>query len=181
MKFLTALLIALVACATVQSNETLRSPSCPDSLALAVSPAFVLCLPLDFYRNAVVVSADDLLLKRGDGSYFFAKVILPEMDDLPPDFDMREYPRHLLGLADSATLPLTDRARFEVTRDALQHRLDLASTTVSHIDGKQVYLIPGQEAAEVYITKEQRADQILLLGFKGFDALTIQTIIQGVR
>lgn len=185
MKFLAALVIGWMASSALLAEEIARSPHCPDSVGLAVSPAFVLCLPLDFYRNALVVSADDLLVKRADGSAFFAKVIDPEMDDLPSDFDMRDYPKYLLGLTETGSafnaLPVPIQAKFSTTREVLEERLDFSAATITRSDDRTVYLIPGPSGAEVYIAKHQRPDQILLISFREVDTPTIHSIIKGLR
>lgn len=169
----------LISVATLATADNIKPKhQCLDSVALVFSPPFSLCLPLDFYRDAALVPSDSIALKFKDGSYFFSKIVTAGTEGFQDTFDMRSYPRILLGLAN----PPDDRdGRFRMLRGSVKEWAKNQKPESWKEGGKTFYLIKADGYAEAYIASDSRSEQILMMGFDHISDVTIQSILRGIK
>lgn len=174
-RFLALAIIAVKALAEPIAPENI----CNGSISLVYSPAYRLCLPQDFYRDAAITAAGDLLVKFADGSYFFGKIISADMDGLPETFDMRLYPEYLYGIRDLRNSPQPER--FRNSTSILQQRYGNLKPKKSESNGVTIYFVNGNQEAEAYIVLDSKKETVLLLGFSHIDTQKIGTILKGFQ
>ena len=83
---LLALLGFLSACTSKQTT------------VISYSGAFELTLPTSIFSDATIFSADELSLKTSDKKLISGLIINPELESLPKDFVLADYPQYILNL-----------------------------------------------------------------------------------
>lgn len=174
-----AVLLLLLLGSLAQSSPLRSENHCEQSISLIFSPAYVLCLPLDFYQDSAVAAVDGFIIKFKDGESFYGHILVAESEELPPDFDMRRFAEYRYGLRSTDELPAPVRERFDAYRRGDQPKAgDVAQKTLATTN---VYLRRDGNHVEAFIVRDANSEQILLMGFDGLDDSTIQLILGGLR
>jgi hypothetical protein len=179
MRFLTTTFLLLISA----SGLSYAAKGCPqdDYLKLMLSGRFDLCLPLQFYRNAIIGKPGGLLVKLPSGGFFGAEVFSPEMDSLPKTFDMRTYPELALGLKAPSGMTKEQTAAVTNSVSALKARFGSSQPLKIKIKDKTIYTISDGVSTEALIALDEVKDQVLFLNFGKMDEQTVQLILGGVQ
>jgi hypothetical protein len=173
-----SLLFAANPAAAASKGTSLR---CAGTLTLAFSPAFTLCLPLSYYRDAFVINADDILVKREADSFFFGKIVTPAQHALPANFDMRAYPRLLLGQAPLDEWPPAVVRSIETARLALFGSAAAPRPLVRADESRVLYLVELGSRSFVFVVKAEQSGQLLYLGFDGVGLDAREDVLEALR
>lgn len=178
---LNLLFALLIVMPVMAQNKPLDAHSrCDQSLAVVFSHKFTLCLPSPLFQQAAIAKADDLLIKFYDGSYFFGKILTPEMDALPADFDMRLYPEYASGMRPLSELPVEHAQKFQGLQEVLRGRMHDSKFTKTHSGDRTIYLMYEKESSEALVVSDD-SSQILQLGFSKLSLEKVQRILKGVK
>lgn len=154
---------------------------CPGSLSIVYGQSYRLCQPLQFYADTALMPDANGTLKFKDGSYFFGRIITRSEEGLPDSFDMSDYPRALLGEIDPSGLSKDLTEKLKNTRAIFRDRLGNREYKKITENGITSYVIPSVDYTEIYMVKQGRSEEVLLMGFQRVTDDLVKTIVKGVQ
>lgn len=177
---LAVLFFGITSVLTHADSPHLGNHSCKNGLGLSFGVA-TLCLPSEFYRNAVIASSGGLVVKFGDGSYFYVHAISREEEGLPESFDMRTYGEYLMGSGPSDKLSAQELEKFKNSRKVLLERYGNKGIRTEEFQGYDALIAEDEHGGEAFLTFEQRSDALLLLGYSGIQKDKLYSIKEGFK
>lgn len=163
-------------------NQSYAATGCPgnDYLKL-VNGRFDLCLPLQFFKNAIIGPTGGLLIKLPSGAFFGVEIVTPDKDSLPDTFDMRVYAEQSIGLIPPTGL--TDE-QTEIVKNSvavLNMQFGAAKPVKYQSSNKTFYSIFNAKKNTTYVALDGVKDQVLLLNFHNMDEQSVQLILGGIQ
>lgn len=129
--------------------------------------------------NSTVFSADGLSLKTQEGNSISGLIISNQNDDLPSDFDMRSYPKIILGLQEYLGSNVEVGEKFANTKSTFNEAYDLSSLEVQNKDGVTRYSACKVNSCFGFVVKNSFSEHILIIYSDGFDKGEFLKILNG--
>ena len=115
-----------------------------------------------------------IAVKRSDESYFYGQAIdinfeglIDELESLPNDFDIRQYPKYILGVSTEKELEFELPLTFKRYSKLLDSQYDLDNLEITHENGTAIYSLCSNGDCLAYVTNELVKDHILSITSSG--------------
>lgn len=142
---------------------------------------FRLDLPARLLAGATLFSTTELSARTEDGKLISGMVLTPDMDQLPPDFDMQEYPGHIFNPESRLSLSAAEADLFEATAEEIDQSYGLDNVQVIPAGDFTIYLTCKAERCLALVAKTALTSQILSIHANGFSREEFhQTLEQGL-
>lgn len=164
--------IFLTACSGTATKPDSEKPY----TTLGYSPEFKLGIPVDLLENSIIIPTDGLAIIFDDKKTLGGQTLIPEMDSLPEDFDMRLYADYILGLQE----PIS--SHYELFKNSLSEidfSYNIESLEIKHIPNHKIYSLCKNDECIAFVIKNDTNYQILTLNSKGFTREEFIQLIQG--
>lgn len=167
-------LLAILAAGCV--NE--KTVKVSDTTSLHYSPYFKLVIPTSSLIGAKILPSAGPLIKFSDSVVMSGAVTTREQDELPEDFNLSLYPRYLLGLEATDSLPENLRWSFDNSLGAFGVTPAAVITETPYEEGT-VYSACDAPSCLVFVVQDAQDEQILMLNTKGFALADILSFLEG--
>jgi len=145
---------------------------------LFFSGDFRLDLPSRMLDNTKIISTGyrTIAVKKADESYFYGQAIdidfeglIDDFEVLPNDFDIRQYPKYILGVSTEKELPFELPITFKRHSELLDSQYGLDNLKVTQKNGTSIYRLCSNEDCLAYITNKLIKDHILSITSSGIN------------
>lgn len=168
-------LVFLASCASTQPKPPIPYTS------LLYSGYFKLSLPTSSLESAKILSSDGPTILLKNGSSLSGLVITRELESLPADFNLRDYPLYVLGLAEPDTLNPKIRSKFENSQRELFGALQSPRLAQSSGKGYTLHSACDELECVSFLIQDKQDEQILMLSTTGFTIVDLQEAIEGAN
>lgn len=158
-------------------HASAEPPRIPGATTLHYSPYFKLVLPTEMLTDAKILPSAGPLIKFSDSMMLGGTITTKEQDELPKDFDLHLYPRYLLGLEPTDSLPPKLSQSFDNSRPAFGITPGAAINETPYGKGL-VYSACDPVSCLIFVIQHQQNEQILMLNTKGFDLTSILSYLE---
>lgn len=131
--------------------------------------AFSLNIPTKELAGASLLSVDGPVIKFSDSKVLGGVAATTALLELPKDFDLHSYPRLVLGLKSTASLPVALRARFDNALESFGLGTEPEIVEITH-DSGMLYTACAYPSCLIFATQQDLAEHILMLYPEGFHA-----------
>lgn len=152
-----------------------------NDISFVVGARFSVNIPADDLVRARVMSADGFIISYEDGSHTSFDVVMPELEGLPHDFDMRAYPEYLLGLRDPSDLSSEQAASFKTSAEMLLS--SIRDSEISQYAHGEVtaYIVTGKGESLAFVVDDSVSDQLFFVSSFTGGAHKLREFVKGVN
>ena len=164
---LLALLGFLSACTSKQTT------------VISYSGAFELTLPTSIFSDATIFSADELSLKTSDKKLISGLIINPELESLPKDFVLADYPQYILNLKPIKTLSNDLAEKFTNSAEEVNAIYGLDNVVIKKTDDVTTYSLCKENRCLAYVIKSEIKDHLLSLHTQNVSQEEFNKLLEG--
>jgi len=141
---------------------------------------FKLILPSTMFADATIFTANprSISLKIGGDAFFSGQVVDNDFEKLPSDFDIREYPKHILNIDTEDKLSLDQEDSFERSWKALDSQYGLENLSIKKIGDVTIYSLCSNVDCLAFIVKDSLKDHILSVYSGGIKATEFKKLVE---
>jgi|SRR5690554_288342 len=169
MKFGAALslTILLTGCATSQTT-------------ISYSGEFNLQVPTKLLSGSTVFTADGLSVGWPEGNLISGIVITKELESLPSNFDLKDYPKYLFNIKNTDNLDIKTANVFKNSTIEIDHSFGVENLTIRSKFGTEIYSACKDEKCVAFIIKSNVTDHLLSLYSQGITEKEFISLAEGV-
>lgn len=138
---------------------------------------FKLTIPTSSLADAKILSIDGPVIKFSDSMILAGTNATRDLLELPVDFNLALYPRYVLGLESTASLPEDLRRSLEGTLRSFGIPQDAEIVEVRHGEGT-VYSACAYPSCLFFATQHAQNEHLLMLFPEGFTREEIQNFLE---
>jgi hypothetical protein len=146
---------------------------------LSYSAVFNVTIRSGELPGSTIFYSEELSIKSTSGKLISGKIISCESENLPVDFDIRNYPGYIFGLVEAENISPDLVRLFKNTRNEIDYVYGVDNLSVKRNKGVSYYSLCNDLMCLAYIVKESYKDHIFTLNVNGFDADNFNEFIQG--
>lgn len=170
MKMITLLaLLALLAGCAGKSQST-----------ISYSGAFSLKVPTHTLSDATVFSVDGLSVAWPGSRLISGLVITRDLEALPPDFDLRDYPRYALGMKSVESLEEDIATVFDNSAKEFDYSFGLESVVERSIRDLKIYSACKKSKCMAFVIRDGVDDHILSIYTQKISEKEFTNLINGL-
>ncbi len=140
---------------------------------------FILTIPTPMLANAKILDSDGTVIVFDKKRQLSGFVITNEKDNLPEKFNLRDYPKYLLGLKETDGLPADIKRKFELSSKELKQSLGGLAVSIYDESSKVYYVVCKEKSCVTFVIMKNQGEQIFMLTSEGFDWGFLKKIIKG--
>lgn len=149
---ITIALISLLYGCALTSNTT-----------ISYSPYFKLKVPTQDLIGATFFQTDSVSVKFTDSSVLSGLIIDKDLESLPSDFDIYDYPEYSLGLKSPDSLPKPHSELFKNSWEEVKRTYNNPKIQKSEINNKTIFTACGNDACLSFLINRESPEHILML------------------
>ena len=147
---------------------------------ISYSGEFELKLPTNIFNGATVFSTDELSLKTSSGKLISGLVITGELESLPEDFNMHDYPEYIFNRKPTYSLSTEIAQKFLASTDEIKYSYGLDNLEMQSNNELKIYKLCKKDRCLAYIVKTHVKDHILSLHAEGMKNDEFNKLIEGI-
>tara|TARA_R100000388_G_C7152276_1_gene115109 strand:+ start:40 stop:549 length:510 start_codon:yes stop_codon:yes gene_type:complete len=169
MKFgaILSLTILLTGCATSQTT-------------ISYSGEFNLQVPTKLLSGSTVFTADGLSVGWPEGNLISGIVITKELESLPSDFDLKDYPKYLFNIKNKKDLDKKTANVIKNSANEIDHSFGIENLTIKSKFDTKVYSACKGRKCIAFIIKDNVTDHILSLYSQGITEKELNSLAEGI-
>ncbi|KPQ30625.1 MAG: hypothetical protein HLUCCX14_00725 [Marinobacter excellens HL-55] len=169
MKFGAALFltILLTGCATSQTT-------------ISYSGDFNLQVPTKLLSGSTVFTADGLSVGWPEGNLISGIVITKELESLPSDFDLKDYPKYLFNIKNKNDLDKKTANVLKSSTIEIDHSFGIDNLTIKSKFDTDIYSACKDEKCIAFIIKNNVTDHLLSLYSQGITEEELISLAEGI-
>lgn len=147
---------------------------------LFFSGDFKLILPSTMFANATVLTADprSISLTVGQGGYLGGQIIDGSTENLPEEFDIREYPKYLFKTGTKGDLKKELADSLSESAKGLDYQYGLDNLSIKKIGHTTIYSVCSSTECLAFAVKDFLKDHIFSVFSSGIKATELQKILE---
>jgi hypothetical protein len=153
--------------------------SAKPSTVISYSDAFNLSLPTSTLSEATFFSADGLSVGWSDQKLISGLIVTRELESLPSNFDLKDYPRYLLKLKDTSGLSPEVAEIFNNSANEFDYSFGLENVTERTTDSLKIYSACREDRCTAFVLKEGVNDHILSMYTQKISEQEFNDLLEG--
>lgn len=170
MKYLMLLSFSLLlyGCSTNQYTE------------ISYGPFFKLEIPLQELSGAVFFQSDSVSVRFANGGVLSGLIIDKDIESLPAEFELSDYPKYSLGLESPAELREPYATMFANSWAETKRTYNDPQVTRSKTEQKSIYTACGQDSCLSFLVHKEMPEHILMLSGMNIDQTKFNELLRGI-
>lgn len=175
MKYLT-LVIFILAASGCSNNSHIKE----SNTAISYSPYFKINIPTQKLDSAIFFQSDSVSVRFANGSVLSGLIIDQDVENLPPNFNLSEYPEYLLGLKSTEKLAEPYTSLFSNSWEETKRTLKNPEINKTETSNNVIYTACGEESCISFLVNKDKSDHILMLSGSGFNKNDYKELLKGL-
>lgn len=147
---------------------------------ISYSPYFQIQIPLKELDGATFFQSDSVSVRFSDGSVLSGLLINKEVESLPEEFDLSEYPEYSLGLKSPNDLSETHAELFRNSWEETKRTFKDPQVTKSENNKNLIYTACGANSCLSFLVNKNMPEHILMLSGMKTDQRRYNELLKGI-
>lgn len=147
---------------------------------ISYSGAFNLRVPTNTLSEATFFSADELSLGWSDGKLISGLVVTRELESLPSDFNLEDYPRYILDIKDASSLNAEVAGKFNGSAREIDYSFGLENVIERSTDSSKIYSACRDDKCMAFVLKEGVDDHLLSMYTQKISEQEFNNLLEGL-
>jgi len=150
------------------------------STVISYSPYFKINIPLEDLDGAIFFQSDSISVRFSDGGVLSGLIIDKDVEYLPSDFDLSEYPEYSLGLKPASNLPQPYADLFGNSWEETKRIYNDPEVTKTESNGKLIYTACGVDSCLSFLVDVNVSEHILMLSGMNIGQVEYNKLLKGI-
>jgi hypothetical protein len=148
--------------------------------AISYSPYFKLKIPTKDLIGATFFQADSVSVKFTNSSVLSGLIIDKDLESLPSDFDIYDYPEYSLGLKSSDNLPKPHNDLFKNSWEEIKRTYNNPKIQKTERNNKTIFTACGNNACLSFLINRESPEHILMLSGINIKPSNYNKLLKGI-
>lgn len=146
---------------------------------ISYGPFYKLTIPVDLLAGAVFFKSDSVAIKFSDASLLSSVIVDKDIEGLPPNFDIGNYPDYFMGLKEPQDLPENLAQKFILSSSEVVSVYGGSEVVIWEDNSGRYYKKCGNGSCLAFVINANTAQQVLMVSGVNFTDGDFTNLLKG--